>query len=134
MAGYLDHYGAGEERREKRIKRLVLTAVAVVIAAGVLFFIFKNYRQERQVNRFFDLLRSEPAKNGARRGSSGWCLPPLPWSSPRASCFSFSKTTARSAKSIASSTCWRARIISRPTPCGAAPPPILAAIINSPSS
>src|ERR1022692_1833745 len=56
MAGYLDHYGAGEERREKRIKRLVLTAVAVVIAAGVLFFIFKNYRQERQVNRFFDLL------------------------------------------------------------------------------
>jgi hypothetical protein len=56
MAGYLDHYGAGEERRERRIKRLVLTAVTVVIAAGVLFFIFKNYRQERQVNRFFDLL------------------------------------------------------------------------------
>jgi hypothetical protein len=56
MAGYLDHYGAGEERREKRIKRLVLTAVAVVVAAGVLFLIFKNYRQERQVKRFFGLL------------------------------------------------------------------------------
>ncbi len=56
MAGYLDHYGAGEERREKRIKLLVITALAVVIAAGVLYFIFKNYRQERQVNRFFDLL------------------------------------------------------------------------------
>src|ERR1035441_5764302 len=56
MAGYLDHYGAGEERREKRIKRLVLAAVAVVIAAAVLFLIFKNYRQERQVHRFFDLL------------------------------------------------------------------------------
>ncbi|MGA3040018.1 MAG: hypothetical protein ABSF54_04410 [Bryobacteraceae bacterium] len=56
MAGYLDHYGAGEERREKRIKRLVLTVLAVVVAAGVLFLIFKNYRQERQVHRFFDLL------------------------------------------------------------------------------
>ncbi len=56
MAGYLDHYGAGEERREKLIKRVVLTAVVVIIAAGVLFLIFKNYRQERQVNRFFDLL------------------------------------------------------------------------------
>jgi hypothetical protein len=56
MAGYLDHYGAGEERREKTIKRLVLTAVVVVIAAGILFLIFKNYRQERQVNRFFGLL------------------------------------------------------------------------------
>lgn len=56
MAGYLDHYGAGEERREKTIKRLVLIAVVVIVAAGVLFLIFKNYRQERQVNRFFDLL------------------------------------------------------------------------------
>jgi hypothetical protein len=56
MAGYLDHYGAGEERREKTIKRLVLTAVVVAIAAGVLFLIFKNYRQERQVNRFYSLL------------------------------------------------------------------------------
>jgi|SRR5579871_4774670 len=56
MAGYLDHYGAGEERREKIIKRLVLTAVVLVIVAGVLYFLFKNYRQERQVNRFFAFL------------------------------------------------------------------------------
>jgi len=56
MAGYLDHYGAGDERRERKIKRLALIVVTVLVAAGVLFFIFKNYRQERQVNRFFDLL------------------------------------------------------------------------------
>ena len=55
MAGYLDNYGAGEERREKRIKLLVITALAVVVTAGVLYFIFKNYRQERQVNRFVHL-------------------------------------------------------------------------------
>jgi uncharacterized membrane protein YraQ (UPF0718 family) len=56
MAGYLDHYGAGEERREKTIKRVVLTVVVAIVAAGVLFLIFKNYRQEHQVNRFFALL------------------------------------------------------------------------------
>jgi hypothetical protein len=56
MAGYLDNYGAGEERREKTIKRLVLITITVIVAAGILFFIFKNYRQERQVNRFLDLL------------------------------------------------------------------------------
>lgn len=56
MAGYLDHYGAGEERRETMIKRTVLTAVLVVIAAGILYFVFKNYRQERQVKSFFALL------------------------------------------------------------------------------
>jgi hypothetical protein len=56
MAGYLDHYGAGEERRERLVKRVVLTTLAVVIAAGVLFLIFKNYRQEHVVNRFYDLL------------------------------------------------------------------------------
>ena len=56
MAGYLDHYGAGEERREKLIKRIVLAVVVAVIAGGVLFLIFKNYRQEHQVKRFYDLL------------------------------------------------------------------------------
>lgn len=59
MAGYLDTYGAGEERREKTIKRLVLTIVVLAIVTGVLYFIFKNYRQERQVNRFFGLLEAK---------------------------------------------------------------------------
>ncbi len=56
MAGYLDNYGAGEEQREKLIKRVALATLVVVIAAGVLYFIFKNYRQERQVKNFIALL------------------------------------------------------------------------------
>ena len=58
MAGYLDHYGAGEERREKNhqapgaVPRLLL----VIARRRSVTSIFKNYRQERQVNRFFDLL------------------------------------------------------------------------------
>ena len=59
MAGYLDHYGAGEERREKMIKRVVVTVVLVVVAAGLLYFVFKNYRQERQVKSFFALLAGQ---------------------------------------------------------------------------
>lgn len=62
MAGYLDNYGAGEERREKLIKRAVLIGVVVVIAAGVLYFIFKNYRQERQVKNFLALLERKDYK------------------------------------------------------------------------
>jgi hypothetical protein len=62
MAGYFDHYGAGEEQREKMIKRVVVTAVLVVVAAGLLYFVFKNYRQERQVKSFFALLAGQDYK------------------------------------------------------------------------
>ena len=58
MAGYLDQYGAGEERREKIIKTLVISLVALVVLGGIGFFVFHNYRQERQVKRFFELLQA----------------------------------------------------------------------------
>src|SRR5437763_10842023 len=58
MAGYLDNYGAGEERRLKIIKRLVISLVSLVVIGGIAFFIFHNYRQEQQVKRFFALLES----------------------------------------------------------------------------
>ena len=63
MAGYLDHYGAGEERREKILKAAALTAALLVVAGGVLFFIFHDYRQEHQVRRFFDLLAGQDYKS-----------------------------------------------------------------------
>lgn len=56
MPGYLDQYGAGVERRLKVIKRAVLSLVGILVAGGVLTFIFYNHRQEQQVNRFFDKL------------------------------------------------------------------------------
>ena len=58
MAGYLDQYGAGEERREKIIKNLVISLVALVVLGGIAFFVFHNYRQEHQVKRFFELLQA----------------------------------------------------------------------------
>jgi hypothetical protein len=56
MAGYLDQYGAGEERRLKIIKILVTSVVVLLVAGGISLFVFHNYRQEQQVKRFFALL------------------------------------------------------------------------------
>lgn len=56
MAGYLDNYGKSEERREKILKYGALLLVTVLIVGGFLYFWFKNYRQERQVRNFFELL------------------------------------------------------------------------------
>lgn len=56
MAGYLEHYGAGEERRGKIIKILVILLVTLVLAGGSLFFYFHNFREERQVKQFLSQL------------------------------------------------------------------------------
>lgn len=56
MAGYLDHYGENDARREKLIKYTALTLLAALVLGGGLYFWFKNYRQERQVQQFFELL------------------------------------------------------------------------------
>jgi hypothetical protein len=62
MAGYLDQYGAGDARREKIIKTLVIAAIALVVIGGPLLFIFHNIRQESQVKRFFHLLDAHQYK------------------------------------------------------------------------
>ncbi len=58
MSGYLDQYGAGDEKRIRIIKTLVITAVALIVVGGALMFIFHDYRQEQQVKRFFALLEA----------------------------------------------------------------------------
>ena len=58
MAGYLDQYGAGQERRIRIIKVVVISVAALIVVGGILLFVFHNYRQEQQVKRFFDLLQA----------------------------------------------------------------------------
>jgi len=62
MAGYLDQYGAGEERRGKIIKTVVISLVLLVVIGGSLLFVFHNYREERQVKEFFSQLGSHNYK------------------------------------------------------------------------
>jgi hypothetical protein len=62
MAGYLDQYGAGEERRGKIIKTVVISLVLLVVVGGSLLFIFHNFREERQVKEFISLVGNHDYK------------------------------------------------------------------------
>jgi hypothetical protein len=62
MAGYLDQYGAGDERRSKAIRKIVIAAVAVAALIVAAYVAFHNYRQERQARRFFELLAAHDYK------------------------------------------------------------------------
>ena len=59
MAGYLDAYGAGDEQRERRIKRIVIWGLAAIVAAAALYFTFNTWRQEQVVKQFFSLLEQK---------------------------------------------------------------------------
>jgi hypothetical protein len=62
VAGYLEEYGAGDERREKRFRRLVIAGVLLLIAAVVLWYYFRNFREDSRVSEFLQLLRQQNYK------------------------------------------------------------------------
>ena len=62
MPGYLANYGAGDEQREKLIRRLIVAAVIIVVAGGILYFFLKNFRQEQQARKFFELVEKHDYK------------------------------------------------------------------------
>ena len=62
MAGYLEQYGAGDERRGKIIKISVISILTLALAGGALFFIFHNYREESRVKQFYALLKAKDYK------------------------------------------------------------------------
>jgi hypothetical protein len=62
MAGYLDQYGVGDERREKIIKTVALSVIAAVVVGGVLFFVYHNFPEERRVDQFFALIDNRDYK------------------------------------------------------------------------
>jgi hypothetical protein len=67
MAGYLDQYGAGEERREKIVKIIAVSLVAVIVVGGLLYWFLKNWQEERQAKRFFENLASQDYKSAYAR-------------------------------------------------------------------
>jgi hypothetical protein len=59
MAGYLDQYGAGEEKRENIIKFSVFGLLFLVVFGSLGYYLFKNHAQERKVVTFLDTLRKK---------------------------------------------------------------------------
>ena len=59
MSGFLDTYGAGDERRARNIKLIVVSAVVLAILGGIFYFLFRNYPEEQQAKRFFRLLAAQ---------------------------------------------------------------------------
>jgi hypothetical protein len=63
MGGYLDQYGAGDERRSRIIKRIIICVAAAGLLTLLLLAVFHNVRQERRVKQFFALLAARDYKS-----------------------------------------------------------------------
>lgn len=57
MPGYLDQYGAGEDRRNRIIARSVISTVSVVFVVWLGWYLFEHHHQESQVKAFLTALR-----------------------------------------------------------------------------
>jgi hypothetical protein len=59
MAGYLDAYGVADAKRERTVRGLLLTAVALVIVGIVVYFLARDYREQQKIKSFLALLRNQ---------------------------------------------------------------------------
>ena len=66
MAGYLDNYGAGVDRRLRIIKTAVIALVSAAVLAGILMFVFHNYREEQRVKQFLAALAAKDYQSAYR--------------------------------------------------------------------
>jgi len=57
MPGYLDQYGAGEERRNRIIARSIIVAVVLAIVGSLSWYLLKNHHQESVVKTFVEAVR-----------------------------------------------------------------------------
>jgi hypothetical protein len=77
MPGYLDQYGAGEERRNRIIAISIVTALIVVAATALGWYLLKNHHQEGVVKTFLADLRRGDYQAAYR----DWgCTPKMPCS------------------------------------------------------
>jgi len=59
MAGYLDTYGVGVDRRLRIIKWSIVSVIAAAIAVSVLVYVFYDFREEQRVKQFFSQLEKK---------------------------------------------------------------------------
>jgi len=59
MAGYLDEYGVKDARRERVTKQILIWGALAVLVGVSAFFYFRNFSEERVVDRFINLLKQQ---------------------------------------------------------------------------
>jgi hypothetical protein len=74
MAGYLDTYGAGEERRWRWIKRIVVGGLAIAILGTCGYLYFRTWSQEQALKHFLAALDSQDFQAAYKM----WCPPENP--------------------------------------------------------
>src|SRR5947209_4589112 len=57
MPGYLDQYGAGEDRRNKIIFRTIAATVTAIVVGSLLWYLLRNHHQEGVVKNFVSAVR-----------------------------------------------------------------------------
>jgi hypothetical protein len=57
MPGYLDQYGAGEERRNRIIAICIVSALTLAVISALTWYLLKNHHQEAVVKTFLADLR-----------------------------------------------------------------------------
>ncbi|MDX1981270.1 MAG: hypothetical protein SFV51_13455 [Bryobacteraceae bacterium] len=62
MPGYLENYGAGEEKREKRLLRIGGSVLGALVLGAILYFSFRDYFLKRQVNQFLAAVQKQDLK------------------------------------------------------------------------
>jgi hypothetical protein len=62
MSEFLDNYGVVDERRERRVRRILYTLLSVAVVGGALWFFFRNYKEESRVKEFLTLLERKDYK------------------------------------------------------------------------
>lgn len=58
MAGYLDQYGAGEEKRENFIRNSVLVALLAIAVLALALYLFRTFPETRTTKAFLNKLRA----------------------------------------------------------------------------
>lgn len=56
--GYLEDYGAGEEKRENLIRNSILIAVAAIALGAILIYLFRTYPEARAAKQFLNALKA----------------------------------------------------------------------------
>jgi hypothetical protein len=62
MPGYLDNYGAGEERRNKLIVRAVLAFVALIVLSLAAYYGLRNRKEKARIETFREILQRQDYK------------------------------------------------------------------------